>query len=339
MTNPENFNRGMQKALLAAILVVFTCFHTNAVSQTKSRIRTIIVDAGHGGAEPGAKGTYSTEAQITLALALKVGALLEKELPETKILQTRTTDVTQPVREKAKFANDNKGDLFVCIHVNAAMPVRHSQIIDYRTKTYYTGKGKKRKKHTKKEPVYKVWYTPSPRYGTGTYVWAADRSAPKADAIADRFVSEGEVTDVPDPTTPEGMIQARLWSQRFFKNSVRLAKMIEDEFVKIGRKSDGVLQRNEKGIWVLQATNMPAVLIETGFITNKTEEDYLNSEEGQNEMAAAIVRAVVTFKSQLDGGRTEQSTDSAATVAPENTSSVNNETRKPIAVMPRKEGQ
>ena len=94
----------------------------------------------------------------------------------------------------------------------------------------------------------------------------------------DRFESEAEVVDVPDPKSTEALIAARLWSQKFFKNSVRLGTMIEDEFVKIGRKSQGVLQRNHKGIWVLQATNMPAVLIETGYITDKEEEDYLNSD-------------------------------------------------------------
>jgi N-acetylmuramoyl-L-alanine amidase len=76
--------------------------------------------------------------------------------------------------------------------------------------------------------------------------------------------------------------------------------MIENEFTAIGRKSLGVLQRNEKGIWVLQATNMPAVLIETGFITNQEEEDYLNSEAGQKEMAEAIARAVVNYKAMVD---------------------------------------
>ena len=72
---------------------------------------------------------------------------------------------------------------------------------------------------------------------------------------------------------------------------------------KIGRKDDGVLQRNEKGIWVLQATNMPAVLIETGFITNKDEEDYLNSEKGQEEMSQAIATAVIKFKNTIDASR------------------------------------
>ena len=294
----------MKKKIIATSFFLFSFFISLVCfSQTQSRIKTIIVDAGHGGSDQGAKGSYSTEAQITLQLALKVGALLEKELPETKIIQTRTSDITQPVRDKAAFANENKGDLFICIHVNAAPGIRHSKVTGYRTRTYYTGKGSKRKKHTKKEPIYKVWTTPNPRYGTGTYVWAADRDTHKADAVSERFESEGELTGIPDPSTPEGAIASRLWVQKYFKNSVRLASMIESEFENNGRKSDGVLQRNEKGIWVLQATNMPAVLIETGFITNKDEEDYLNSEKGQNEMSAAIVKAILNFKNSQDNLR------------------------------------
>ncbi len=319
----------MKKKTIVASFFLFSFFISlTCFSQTQSRIKTIIVDAGHGGADQGAKGSYSTEAQITLQLALKVGALLEKELPETKIIQTRTSDITQPVREKAAFANENKGDLFVCIHVNAAPPIRHSQVTGYRTRTYYTGKGNNRKKHTKKEPIYKRWTTPNPRSGTGTYVWAADRDTHKADAVSERFESEGELTGVPDPSTPEGAIASRLWVQKYFKNSVRLASMIESEFVNNGRKSDGVLQRNEKGIWVLQATNMPAVLIETGFITNKEEEDYLNSEKGQNEMSAAIVKAIINFKnvqdnlrnaaavSNAEAGKAEPSVSSSGATSP-----------------------
>lgn len=294
----------MKKIFVTACILLVTLLISNdSFTQTPSRIKTIIVDAGHGGADQGAKGSYSTEAQITLQLALKVGALLEKELPDTKIIQTRTSDVTQPVKEKAAFANENKGDLFICIHVNAAPPIRHSEVTGYRTRTYYTGKGKNRKKRTKKQPVYKVWTTPNPRYGTGTYVWAADRDTHKADAVSERFESAGELTGIPDPSTPEGAIASRLWVQKYFKNSVRLASMIESEFEATGRKSDGVLQRNEKGIWVLQATNMPAVLIETGFITNKKEEDYLNSEDGQNQVSNSIVKAIVDFKALLDNQR------------------------------------
>lgn len=305
----------MQKKIFVSFSFLLFCFLISDVSvaQTKSRIKTIIVDAGHGGKDQGAKGAYSTEAQITLQLSLKVAAALQKELPGTKIVETRTTDIYNSVTEKAAFANQNKGDLFVCIHVNAAPDIRHSEITGYRNRTYYTGKGKKKTKHTKKEPVYRVWYTPNPRTGTGTYVWAADRDTKKADALSERFESEGELTDAPDPTTPEGRILSRLWVQKYFKNSVRLATMIEGEFEKTGRKSDGVLQRNEKGIWVLQATNMPAVLIETGFITNKEEEDYLNSDQGQQEMTTAIVNAVVNFKKTMDASRNSAITDSTST--------------------------
>jgi N-acetylmuramoyl-L-alanine amidase len=134
-------------------------------------------------------------------------------------------------------------------------------------------------------------------------VWAADRSDEKAQGIIadDRYESSAEIMDVPDVNSPEALIKARLWSQKFFKNSVQLASMIENEFTVIGRKSMGVLQRNHMGIWVLQATNMPAVLIETGFITNQEEEDYLNSEVGQAEMTRSIANAILKYKIAVDG--------------------------------------
>ena len=140
-------------------------------------------------------------------------------------------------------------------------------------------------------------------FGTSTYVWAADRSDEKAQGIIadDRYESSAEIMDVPDVNSPEALIKARLWSQKFFKNSVQLASMIENEFTVIGRKSMGVLQRNHMGIWVLQATNMPAVLIETGFITNQEEEDYLNSEVGQAEMTRSIANAILKYKIAVDG--------------------------------------
>ena len=145
--------------------------------------------------------------------------------------------------------------------------------------------------------------SPNPANGTSSYVWAADRVDEKAQGIAEdeRFESAAELMDIPDVNSPEALIKARLWSQKFFKNSVRLASLVEAEFASIGRNSTGVLQRNHMGIWVLQATNMPAVLIETGFITNKEEEDYLNSEVGQVEMSRAIANAVLKYKQLIDG--------------------------------------
>jgi N-acetylmuramoyl-L-alanine amidase len=306
---------------LLLTLGVLNCLPvTGQSTRSGARINTIIVDAGHGGSDQGARGRYSTEAQITLKLAIQLEEILKRELPETRIVMTRTTDIFHNVREKADIANQQKGDLFVCIHVNAAPPRRHRELTGYRTRTYYTGKGKKRKKVTKKEPVYKTWTTPNPAKGTSTYVFAADRLDEKASGLLEeRYESESEVIDVPDPKSPEAVIQARLWSQKFFKNSVRLGTFIEDEFVKIGRKSWGVLQRNHMGIWVLQATNMPAVLIETGFITNEEEEDYLNSEAGQQEMVRAIANAVIRYKSQVETPSSVKP-ESSTTSTPEKTS-------------------
>ncbi|HLO81480.1 MAG TPA: N-acetylmuramoyl-L-alanine amidase [Chitinophagaceae bacterium] len=289
----------------AGLLIVALQFSQFLHGQTRSggpKIKTIIVDAGHGGTDAGARGRYSTEAQITLQIALKLEEKLKEQLPDTRIVMTRRTDIFHNVREKANIANSNGGDLFVCVHVNAAPAIKHRELVNYKTVTTYTGKGKKRKKVTKKVPVYRNWTTPNPRYGTSTYVFAADRIDEKASGILDdeRFESESEVVDVPDPSSPEAMIKARLWSQKFFKSSVRLASMIESEFTEVGRKSLGVLQRNEKGIWVLQATNMPAVLVETGFITNQEEEDYLNSDKGQHEISDAITKAVVNYKNLVD---------------------------------------
>ena len=290
-------------ATVLSILMATACLAGSLKAQqlpTKSpKIKTIIIDAGHGGTDQGAKGTYSTEAQITLQLALKLDTLLRNEMPDIRFVMTRSTDIYHNPKEKANIANRENGDLFLCIHVNAAPPKK--EIIGYKTiATYKKVKGKKKKVY-KKVPTYR--YTPNPVYGTSTYVWAADRSDEKTKGIIadERYESSAEVMEVPDVNSPEALIKARLWSQKFFKNSVRLASMIEDEFVGNGRKSWGVLQRNHMGIWVLQATNMPAVLVETGFITNKEEEDYLNSEAGQKEIVRSIANAVIKYKQMIDG--------------------------------------
>lgn len=304
LVESSKLEQTMRFYLFVQIFAFFLPLSGGVLGQPKpaSKIRTIIVDAGHGGSDVGARGRYSTEAQLTLQISLRLEQMLKKALPETKIVMTRTTDIFHNVKEKANIANSAGGDLFVCIHVNAAPPLRNREFSHYKTVKYKKGK----KRLTRKEPVYRTWTTPNPRHGTSTYVFAADRMDEKAKGLIgdERFESSSEVMDVPDPTSPEAMIKARLWSQKFFKNSVRLGTMIENEFVEVGRKSLGVLQRNEKGIWVLQATNMPAVLVETGFITNEEEEDYLNSEKGQIEIAQAVTQAVVNYKALMDAPKT-----------------------------------
>lgn len=318
----------MRMKLFVPFFSLFIAISGWSIAQSKpSKIRTIVVDAGHGGSDVGARGRYSTEAQLTLQISLRLEEMLKAALPDTKIVMTRKTDIFHNVKEKANIANNAGGDLFVCIHVNAAPPIRNREFSHYKTVKYKKGK----KTRTRQEPVYKTWSTPNPRHGTSTYVFAADRMDEKASGILndDRFESSSEVIDVPDPNSPEAQIKARLWSQKFFKNSVRLATMIENEFVEGGRKSLGVLQRNEKGIWVLQATNMPAVLVETGFITNEEEEDYLNSEKGQLEIAKAVTQAVVNYKALIDAPKS--SSNSTPTPAPRQ------DAPKPAAGLPKTE--
>ncbi len=102
--------------------------------------------------------------------------------------------------------------------------------------------------------------------------------------------------------SPDAKILASLRTKKYFDQSLAIAKFVEEEFKKVGRTSYGVKQRNNEGIWVLQATNMPSILVETGFICNPEEEDYMNSEKGQNEISYAIMRAVLRYKHLVETG-------------------------------------
>ena len=121
----------------------------------KPGIRTIIIDAGHGGRDVGAHGDYSYEKNICLAVAMKLGKRMEEEFPDLKILYTRTSDTYPAIKARADFANSNKGDLFISIHVNAMPNIKHTKRIGYKTQVYYTGKGKKRKKKSNEHIVIK----------------------------------------------------------------------------------------------------------------------------------------------------------------------------------------
>lgn len=290
-----------------AVILIITA---SDVFSQKGALRTIIVDAGHGGKAAGAKGSFSYEKDICLDVALKLGKKLEKEFPEIKILYTRTTDVYTDNRWRADFANSNKGDLFISIHVNAAPKIRHNKFAGYRTQVYYTGKGKKRKKHTRKVPRYTVYYTNNPSHGTETYIWAADRSDEKEQFVGSDMNSPEVLEDsteyTPDINDPEFKAKALLWTKRYFDKSYMLANFVEEAFIGVGRFSRGVKQRNEKGIWVLQATSMPSILVETGFITYKQDEVYLNTEKGQDEIAENILSAVKKYKQVTEGRHAPQ---------------------------------
>jgi N-acetylmuramoyl-L-alanine amidase len=297
------------------LLIIGTSF-VPAPEPAKARIKTIIIDAGHGGRDVGAHGDYSYEKNICLAIALKLGKKMEEEFPDCKILYTRTNDSYPAIKARADFANANKGDLFISIHVNAGMKQKHTKRTGYKTQVYYTGKGKNRKKHTRKVPRYSVWYTDSPSKGTETYIWAADRSDEKGGFVGERMAEDvNDSTEyAPDLNDPEFKAKSLLWTKRYFDKSLLLATLVEKEFTNGGRYSRGVRQRNEKGIWVLQATARPSILVETGFITHRPDEDYLNSKKGQEEIAASIVKAVRSYRESTEatGKNSFKNTISAA---------------------------
>ena len=278
------------RTIAFTILLSLVCsLHLSA--QQPKKIRTIIVDAGHGGNEPGARGEYegtlgSYEKNITLAISMKLVAELKKVLPGTTIIPTRTTDVYQNPREKAQIANNNHGDLFVCIHADAVLLQTGSRILGYRTETYtttrYIGKGKKKKKiitpHTRQVAIRQYFKIPTSRKGTSTWIFAAHKTEDKIKAMenSDLLLTPDENDSSLDINydSPEWKANALLYTQNYFKKSYKLASTIQEEISNMGRIDLGVHQR-QKGIWVLQATQMPAVLVETGFIANRKMKDIL----------------------------------------------------------------
>jgi N-acetylmuramoyl-L-alanine amidase len=308
---------------LSVIFLMFISFvplpEKHVDHKAKPTIKTIIIDPGHGGKDIGARGLMSTEAQVSLEVGLKLGKAIQKEFPDIKLVFTRTTDVLPgnvsnkdlALKIRANMANEARGDLFVSIHCNAAGVKAGGwyakRIIGHITKVIYTGKGKRKKKKTVQQPIYENYYVENKVTGTETYVWAADRSEKKSSYISSEDASGETVEDslnILDLNSPEAKIRATLYTKFYFRNSYTFARYVEEEFKKAGRASHGgVLQRNNKGIWVLQATGMPSVLVETGFITNKGEEEYLNSEDGQNQIVDNVMSALKKYKDELESSK------------------------------------
>ncbi len=287
-------------------------------AKTTKLMRTIVIDPGHGGKDVGARGDFSTEKDICLAVSLKLGKMIEEKYPDLKVLYTRKEDVYPTLYDRADFANNNKGDLFICVHVNSAADQVKRELIGYKTVSTYVGKGKKRKKVTKQVPQYRTYRVPSPAKGTETYIWGANKSEAKEVAVRENAPMMAEdnyqtTYGTLDPSSPEFVALALLKTKQYFKRSATFAGFIQDEFVKVGRVDRDVRQRPVP-IWVLQATAMPSVLIETGFISNPEEEQYLNSETGQIELSECILRALGTYMNWLEQRQFDEGTSSQTRV-------------------------
>jgi N-acetylmuramoyl-L-alanine amidase len=308
-------------------VLAFTCFaalHLLIISysyaQAPKKLKTIVVDAGHGGSrDPGATGQYenslrSKEKDITLAISLKLVAELKKQFPDLNIVPTRTTDIYQSPNEKADIANSyaTGNDLFICIHADSGPLKTGKRQVGEREETRYkisyTGKGRKKKKistpYTVTVPVYEYYKIPMTRKGTSVWILAPHKSGQKTESILDgvEFENVGDDSTYQQVNTkdPVFVTMANIYAKKYFERSDRLATLVNDEIVETGREALGVFQR-QVGIWVLAATKMPAILVETGFINNPEDERYLNSAEGQQEIAESIAKAVKKYRAQIEG--------------------------------------
>lgn len=305
----------MNRILLsvAILLFIFPIIVFSQNGQKPGAVRTIIVDAGHGGYDTGAPGMVTNEATVNLQVALKLAKALRDELPAVKIMETRTTSAlpgNSPTKDaanrwRADFANRNAGDLFISIHCNAAgrRPGGwyEKRVVGSEARTRYVKKGKKKVKQTYYIHRYQDFWVENKAAGTETYIWAVGKNDQKVTSISnnDDYYQEEEDTTgtlkMPDMNDPAEKARMLLYAQHYFRKSYNLASLVENEFVANGRNSRGVQQRNHKGIWVLQATGMPSILIEIGFISNKEEEQYLMSEAGQSAIVSSIVKAVKAY--------------------------------------------
>lgn len=254
----------MMKNIYRILIIILLFSISNEIEAQTNKFK-VVLDAGHGGKDSGKNAHGFLEKNIALEITKKVGDILNRE-KGVNVIYTRKTDVFVELTERANIANKNDADLFVSIHCNSA------------------GKN----------------FAP---YGTETFVMGMSRTNLNFDVAK----SENSVIFLEsdykekyngfDPNKPESLIGLKILQEEYLSQSIELASRIESNFSKkLGRKSRGVKQQP---LWVLDASYMPSVLIETGFVTNVEEGKYLNSEKGQNEIADAIANAVLDYKKEF----------------------------------------
>lgn len=249
------------------LFVIFLfCCPLFGLGQTTGHINTIVIDAGHGGKDPGASGKNSKEKNIALAIALKTGMYIENNFPDVKVIYTRKTDRFIPLHQRAKIANDAKADLFISIHCNA----NNSSKI----------------------------------YGTETYVMGLHKSQANLEVAKTENASILQEEDYMvryegfNPNSPEAYIIFSLYQHANLDQSLNLAAKVQKQFKeRVGLRDRGVYQA---GFLVLYQTTMPGILVETSYLSNAKDEKYLLSKEGQVYIASAIYRAFKEYKLEYE---------------------------------------
>jgi N-acetylmuramoyl-L-alanine amidase len=244
---------------------------------------TVTIDAGHGGKDPGAIGSFAKEKNINLAVALKVGRIIESRYPDVRVVYTRKTDVFIPLEERAAIANNAHSNLFLCIHTNSSQSSVASG-----SETYTLGLAKSQ---------------------------ANMNVARRENAVILLEDNYKQRYQGFNPNSTDSYIMFEYMQDKYIDRSVQFASDIQTQFAQKANRSDrGVRQA---GFWVLHRTAMPAVLVELGYVSNKNEEEFISSEVGQDRLAESIVTAFGKFKHEHDrrSGKLQVAADREDTVS------------------------
>ncbi|OFX22254.1 MAG: hypothetical protein A2033_07200 [Bacteroidetes bacterium GWA2_31_9] len=258
------------KSILYLISIVLISYQTysNTIDDNEEplKIKTIVIDAGHGGKDPGSVCKSGYEKDVSLAVSLKLGEYIEKYMPDVKVIYTRKTDVFVELHKRAEIANNAKADLFISIHVNSNKSASPSG-----SETLVLGL------HRAKE----------------NFETAMRENA--VILIEDDYNAKYEGFD---PNSPESYIIFSLMQNVNFDQSITLAAKVQEQFKDRAKRIDrGVKQQ---GLLVLARTSMPGILIELGFLSNPVEAKYLFSKNGQDILASAIFRSIRNYKNSFD---------------------------------------
>ncbi len=275
------------KLFLVALPLFLMAFYPNGVIEAfnpmddvqANTIKTVVIDAGHGGKDPGCHGASAHEKNVCLAIVLELGKNIKAKFPGIKVVYTRDKDVFVELDERARIANKVNADLFICIHANSAGPSA---------------------------------------FGAETYVLGLHRTDAQA-KIADRENKVIEFESDQDKykdfdLSPDALIARQLQLSVHLDQSISFAEKLQKEFKSLGRYDRGVRQA---GFLVLYKTTMPSVLIETGFLTNADEEKFLADTTNQKKMAGAMFTAFEKYKKELESVDSKKNTNGTAAGAGE----------------------
>ena len=258
--------------LLFFLITISILGSSQPLNLLKSSIKVVVIDAGHGGKDPGCHGhSKINEKDVALNIALKLGKIIEENLPDVRVIYTRKDDRFIELWQRAAIANRNKADLFISVHCNA-----HTSTSLNGAESYVMGIQK-----------------------TNSNL-AVSRRENESLQLEANYQESGHYSDF-DPDSPEAQIILSLYQNSFLEHSIELASTLQDKVKAKGSLRD--LGVNQAGFVVLWKTTMPSVLVETGFLTNAKDEAYLTSEKGKNESARNIFEAVRDFKVKLEASK------------------------------------